>query len=291
VSYAKKRNEVPRKPGVDGEFELSLVVPLSTHEGLGGLLTAVRSFLRDYARASEVVLVDDGCDESIEKIASRWRSQFRGLVVAKHDSRHGRGAAARTGTLAARGDYVVVCDPELDIPLVNTTLLIESLSEGADVAIVSRRLGNEGQVDARPFLERATETTVMTLSQLMVPVGVRDSLSGLRGFRSRAAKKIAQRSRVASAAFGVEWLALAQWLGFQVVECPIRWVRGPQLAARGRASHTRLSLLGDVWRTRQRLGGSDYESGMHPNVLLHETSFVRLDRDALIGSNDALGGR
>jgi hypothetical protein len=158
------------------------------------------------------------------------------------------------------------------------------LRNGADVSIISRRLGMEEHVDERPFLERAAETTVMTLSQLMVPVGVKDTLSGLRAFRSRAAKKIAQRSRVSSAAFGVEWLALSQWFGFQVVECPIRWVRGPLLGARGRQNNAGFSLLRELWRTRKRFEGTTYDGNLSSGELLHETSFVRLDRDALIGT-------
>lgn len=274
--------------GRQADFELSLVIPLARGEGLSALLTAVRLFLRDYARGAELVLVDDGCETPIEPVAMRWRSQFSGLSVARHETRKGRGAAARTGVLAARGEYIVVIDPELQIPLVNATLLLECLRDGADAAVISRRMPGDEHLDERPFLERAAETTVMTLSQLMVPIGVKDSLSGLRGFRARAAKKIAQRSRVSSAAFGIEWLALAEYLGFQVVECPIRWVRGPLLGSRGR-ERAPLSLVGDVWKTRKRLKGAEYVDSVHSSELLHETSFTRLDRDALLKATKTAG--
>ena len=284
VNQRKKTSDESRQAA----FELSLVIPLARSEGLSALLTAVRLFLRDYARGAELVLVDDGCELPIEPVAMRWRSQFSGLSVARHETRKGRGAAARTGVLAARGEYIVVIDPELQIPLVNATLLLECLRDGADAAVISRRMQGDENVDERPFLERAAETTVMTLSQLMVPIGVKDGLSGLRGFRARAAKKIAQRSRVSSAAFGIEWLALAEYLGFQVAECPIRWVRGPLLGSRGRESAP-FSLVGDVWKTRKRLKGAEYVDSVHSSELLHETSFTRLDRDALLGTTKKAG--
>jgi len=269
--------------GID-DIELSLVLPLPPgQQAIGALMTAVRVGLSDIRCSTEIVIVDDGGEGTIRPAIARWRSHFEGLVVARHDRRRGRGAAARTGVLAARGKYIVVSDPDLALPLQNVALQLESLRAGADVAIVSRRMPGQEPVDERPFLERATETTVLALSQLVVPIGVRDSLSGLRGFRRRAAKKVAERSRVSGAAFGVEWLALAQFLGFQIVECPIEWVRGPLLGDRGKSTQSSLELLGDLWRTRRRLSGAAYEGSVTPRELLHETSFVRLDRTQMNG--------
>ena len=268
--------------GVAQGLELSVVLPLpGTQQGLGALMAAVRAGLADVRCTTELVIVDDGGDGSIGAAAMRWRSQFDALAVAQHDTRRGRGAAARTGVLMARGKFIVVTDPELEVPLQNVASLLSSLRSGADVAIASRRLPGQQPADERPFLERAAETTVLALSQLVVPVGVRDSLSGLRGFRSRAAKKVAERSRVSGAAFGIEWIALAQFLGFQIVECPIDCV--PAAARRTRATHKQssLELLGDLWRTRKRLAGATYEGSVPASELLHETSFVRLDRATL----------
>jgi dolichyl-phosphate beta-glucosyltransferase len=270
--------------GVDSGIELSLVLPLPPGQpALGALMTAVRVGLADIRCPTEIVIVDDGGDGTVKTAVARWRSHFDGLIVARHDRRRGRGAAARTGVIAARGKYVVVTDPDLALPLQNVSLLLESLRSGADVAIVSRRMPGMELFDERPFLERAAETTVHALSQLVVPVGVRDSLSGLRGFRTRAAKKVADRARVSGAAFGVEWLALAQFFGFQIVECPIEWVRGPLLGQRGKTKQSALELLGDLWKTRKRLAGENYEGSVTPRELLHETSFVRLDREQLTG--------
>jgi dolichyl-phosphate beta-glucosyltransferase len=268
--------------GVDSGIELSLVLPLPPGQtALGALMTAVRVGLSDIGCTTEIVIVDDGGEGTVKTAVARWRSHFDGLIVARHDKRRGRGAAARTGVLAARGKYIVVSDPDLTLPLENVVLLLESLRAGADVAIVSRRMPGQELVDERPFLERAAETTVHALSHLVVPVGVHDSLSGLRGFRSRAAKKVADRSRVSGAAFGVEWIALAQFFGFQVVECPVVWVRGPLLGERGKPQHSAFELLGDLWRTRKRLAGDHYEGSVTPRELLHETSFVRMDRAQL----------
>jgi dolichyl-phosphate beta-glucosyltransferase len=264
-------------------IELSVVLPLpASQTAIGALMTAVRAALAELHCTTEVVVVDDGGDGSIGEAASRWRSQFDGFIVARHEQPRGRGAAARTGVLAARGRFIVVCDPELEVPLQNVSMILDSLRQGADVAIISRRVPGFEPLDERPFLERAAETTMLALSKIVLPLGVHDCLSGLRGFRNRAAKKVAERARVSGAAFGVEWIALAQFLGFQILECPIRYVRGPLLGNRGRRTGSLAHLLGDAWRTRKRLSATGDVGSVPPSELLHETSFVKLDRAALL---------
>jgi dolichyl-phosphate beta-glucosyltransferase len=261
-----------------GEFDVSVVIPLGAgDEGVGRLLTAVRALMRQCRGRSEVVLVDDGMPHGFESIATRWRTHFEGLSLARHDARKGRGAAARTGMLSARGNVVVVIDPDLEVSLEHGAQLVDSLRRGADVALVSRR-PQEDPTDGKTFLERAAETTVMRLSQLMVPVGVRDCFSGLIALRSRAAKRIAQRSRVSGPAYPVEWLALSQYLGFQVVEFPLHWVRPPAIGDRSRRKGSAFELLRDVWATRKRLAQDDYDHGLDAQELLGETSFRKMDR-------------
>lgn len=96
---------------------------------------------------------------------------------------------------------------------------------------------------------------------------------------------------MSSAAFGVEWLALAQFLGFQVIECPLRWERGALLGSRGKTRRPKLSLLRELWQTRKRLGGAEYEDAVSAQELLHETSFHQLDRDVLVGTTVKRGAR
>ncbi len=261
----------------------SIVLPVGEGDrGIGALLTAVRVFARALQGAVEVVVVDDGTHDGLQSHVERWRAQFSGLVVARHDQRKGRGAAVRTGVLAARGEYLLVVDPELAVPVENAGALLERLRAGADIALITRGAAErESGSDGRSFLERAADTTVLRLSQLMVPHGARDCFAGLVGVRGRAAKKIAQRAQVSSPAWIVEWLALAQYLGFQVAECEQNFVRGPLLGERDRRTTRAFELLKDVWATRRRLAGDEYSRASSTAALLNQTSFHKLDRDTL----------
>jgi glycosyltransferase involved in cell wall biosynthesis len=260
-----------------GEYDASVVVPVLSHgESVGIVLAKLRGLVRDLGGRLEIVLVDDGCREPVATIAARWRTQFAALSVARHGEPRGIGAAARTGALVARGALVVVADPAQDLPLANVAVALEGLERGADVVLVSRHAEHGAQADSRSFLERAASTTVLKLSQLVLPVGVRDVFTPIHGLRSRAAKKIAQRAQVRGAAYGAEWTALAQYLGFEVAEYAALAFRAPLPRAPS------IGVLRELWGTRRRFKGTQYEAPAHPSELLHETSFVKLDRAALM---------
>lgn len=271
--------------GSDDHFDVSFVVTTYRDpQRCGTALKRIRAYLANAPVRGEVVAVDDASKDATPRIVSRWWSHFDGLVLARHGDRRGRGIAARTGALVARGRYIVVVDDPL-APIEETGALLESLHVGADVAVAARERSElEYEQDQRPFLEKATETTVHTLSQMMLPLGMRDHLPGMVGFRRRAARRIAQVSRVEGPGFFIEWLALAQWLGFQLMECEVPHgspTPGESTAA-ARPSRQTLSILRDVWRTKRRLDAEGYSGTATADSLLKDTSFYRLDRAALM---------
>ncbi len=270
----------PDRRSEEQAFELSIVLPVRKAERtLAGTMKSIATWQKTFGLPVEMVVVDDGSKDATEAAATRWSPYFDGFQLVRHEQQRGLGAAARSGVLAARGRYVVVTDPELTTPIENVALIVESLRAGADVAVASRKLERRAR-DEQPFLERAAETTFVAVSRLVVPVGVRDSLGGLRGFRQRAVRKIAGRSRVHGPAFGIEWLALAEWFGFQVIECPVRWVRTGSRSTPLRSTGAP-GMLRDLLKTRRRLAQEVYCGALPPQQLLEETSFVRLDRSRL----------
>jgi glycosyltransferase involved in cell wall biosynthesis len=275
-----RRGTTPANRGE--QFDVSVVIPLGEHDdAVGVLLTSVRALGHHIGGNLEVVLVDDGMPHGFEMVAARWRAQFAGLVVARHENRKGRGAAVRTGALVARGECVVVIDPSTEVPLENADQLLDGLRRGADIALVGRESESDREAQTKSFLERATETTIRRLSSMLVDVGVRDCFAGMFAMRSRAAKKIAQRSRVSGSAYPVEWLALGQYLGFQVVEYPLQSPRGPLVTERAHRGASPFRLLKEVWDTRRRFANDDYATSLHQSELLSDTSFRKLDRAAL----------
>lgn len=261
-------------------FALSFVVPVGANGGLSPLLTSIRALARTQKGRVEVVLVDDATTDGLESLVRCWRGQFDCFAVARHEQAKGRGAAVRTGVLATRGEQIIVIEPDTSAPVNDAAKLLASLRAGADVALISRRMPGLESGAKKSFLERAAETTVFKLSQLLVPTGVWDCASGLQAYRARPAKQIAQRASVSSAAYAIEWLGIAQSFGMKIAESPVSQVQDAADGSEPQGA-SNLGMLREAWRTRRRLSSDDHLQAKSATELLSSTSFQRIDREAL----------
>ena len=64
----------------------------------------------------EVILVDDGSSDNSGEEISRLAEKHTGEIVTLHQPRSGKGEALRSGAQAARGEFVVFIDADLDLP-------------------------------------------------------------------------------------------------------------------------------------------------------------------------------
>ncbi len=243
---------LPHVAAPEAGITLSLVIPAYREAArLPPSLERVARFLDGQAWAAEVLVVDDGSPDETAAIAQRFGPRFRQLRVLRHDHNRGKGAAVRTGVLAASGQFIAFIDADLAAPIDALPRLCAALEQGADVAVASRRTQGADIARAQPIPRRLAGWAFRRAVNALVPVGVADTQCGLKAFRRAAGLQLAQRSRVDGWAFDVEWLALARRLGLRVTECPVRWTDDARsaLALRSAAGE----VLADLWRIRRSL--------------------------------------
>jgi dolichol-phosphate hexosyltransferase len=120
--------------------KLSVLMPVYNEEAT--LQVAVDRVLAvDYPVELELVVVDDGSTD--DTLAILRRQIDPRVVVREHGTNRGKGAAVRTAAEAATGDYVIMCDADLeyapeDIP----SLLAAVLDGSAQVVYGTRTLGS-----------------------------------------------------------------------------------------------------------------------------------------------------
>ena len=271
---------------VDRGKELGLSIVLASQddaERIGSSLKRIAQFLDRSRLAAEVIVADDGSGDGIADEVARWQDRFERLRLVRSDVRRGLGAAARTGLLVADGHHVLLAEVGLAAPIEDAGELIESLAAGADVAIASRRLDGAYVRSHRPATRRTAEAVFELAARVLVPLGPRDLFCGLLAFQRAAARRIAERARLERATFAVEWLALAERMGLQVIECPVRFAHNP--AARDSLSWTDFVRIDDLFKVRSLVRGEQAPMPQPPQKLLEETSFVRLDRRLIEGAS------
>jgi len=229
---------------------LSLVIPvwqeaLRLHDTFEGI-EQLRSIL---PYNLEVLFVDDGSTDQTPNIIER--AGYR-VIVEGH---RGKGAAVRTGMLAANGLYRMIADADWSMPPEQALMMMPPIQSRFDIAIASReRPGSKrvGEPLARHLVGRAFNHAV----QHLVLPGIEDTQCGFKVFRAEAARAIFSRTREDGWAFDVEALALARAFGLRIVEVPIDWHHDPD--SRVRTLRDAPGMLAALLRIRTRLALSAY---------------------------------
>jgi dolichyl-phosphate beta-glucosyltransferase len=207
---------------------LSLVIPAYNEEcRLLPSLQRVDQYLSTRPYASELVLVDDGSTDGTAELVRAFTSSAPDRVqirVLAHERNRGKGAAVRTGCLAAQGEYVVFTDMDLAVPVEEVGRVLERLEAGVDVAVGTRlHPGGQDMRSSQPLLRRLAGRLFVLVRRLVAVPEFHDTQCPLKGFRRQAARRLFAAQRLSGWAFDVELLYLAKRWGLRVEEVPVRW--------------------------------------------------------------------
>ena len=228
---------------------LSVVVPAYNEEQrLPNTLANILGYLGRQSYRSELIVADDGSSDGTVALAERMAQEHTALRVLQLDHR-GKGFAVRAGVLAAQGDYVLLCDADLAVPIEEWERLHDRLMHGYDLAIGSREgLGARrlGEPRYRHLMGRVFNLIV----KIVAVSGIQDTQCGFKALRSDVALDLFRRVQIygehaprvrgaAVTAYDVELLYLARRRGYQIAEVPVPWQYGTE---------TKVNPIRDSWR-------------------------------------------
>jgi dolichyl-phosphate beta-glucosyltransferase len=160
----------------------------------------------------------------------------------------GKGAAVRTGMLAAETDLVVFADADMATPPDQVPLLVVALADH-DLALGSRIQPDGSDMRAsQPPYRRLLGRAFHLLASAWAVGPVQDTQCGFKGFTREAAQDLFARQVITSIVFDVELIYLARRRGYRMAIVPIRWAdkRGSRMRTRPRLA---LRVAWDLLRT------------------------------------------
>lgn len=187
---------------------------------LGEHIAANMKTVANVLPGAQLVVVDDGSDDSTYEQAKQSATLLPRALVLRHEHNRGKGAALQTGAQAAEGSTVVFLDGDLDLPPAQIPSLLELFAEvDADVLVGAKQTDmGDGRY---PWKRRALSRLFATISRILFRLPVDETQTGLKIFKRTVLEQVFAEQRVFGYAFDLELLVRAHRAGFQIAETPV----------------------------------------------------------------------
>jgi glycosyltransferase involved in cell wall biosynthesis len=204
----------------------SVVIPCFNEAArIGETLRLTLDYLTANVPEGELIVVNDGSTDATAAIArEKLDSAKIATRLLENFPNRGKGAAVRSGLLAAREPIGLFFDADLSTPLGETPKLIEPIAnDEIDIAFGSRAL-DRGLIGIhQPWRREQAGRAFNLLVRFATGLPFWDTQCGFKAFRLGVCRPILEAASLDGFAFDVELLYLAQHAGLRIREIPVRW--------------------------------------------------------------------
>lgn len=228
---------------------LSVVIPTFNEEArIADSLSRVIEYLQGQDYSWEVVVADDGSTDRTVGLVGQAIVDHPNVRILQLQHR-GKGWAVKNGMLAAEGEFRLLCDADLSVPIQQVERLLPPTGPMADIVLGSREADGAvriGEPTGRHIMGRIFNRLV---SSLAVP-GLADTQCGFKIFRADAVQDLFPRLTLDGFAFDVELIHLAGKRGLTYSEVGVDWYYRPQ--SKVRPLRDALAMTLDLFKIRWR---------------------------------------
>ena len=201
---------------------LSIIIPAHNEEKrLPPTLEQVFAFLDKQEYEAEVLVIENGSTDQTYELAQSYAKQHKNLHVIREQGR-GKGLAVQRGMLEAHGEYRLMCDADLSMPIVEVAKFLSHDTVEFDIAIASREAPGAVRYD-EPRYRHLGGRLINLIIRLLILPGLQDTQCGFKCFRAEVADDLFKRQTLMGWSFDIELLFIARRHGYRVIEIPIDW--------------------------------------------------------------------
>lgn len=208
---------------------LSVVLPVY---GAGDLARRSATTLADYLDRLpdtwEILVVDDGGND----FAQAPLPDHPGIQLIQHPRNLCKGAAVRTGMLAARGEVRLYTDVDLPYDLHLIPTLAGHVRSGFHLAVGDRTLPGSTYVAPRSPVRRALSAVASQFIGSLVTGGFHDTQCGIKAFRADVAEELFRLATIPGFSFDVEVIYIALKHRLDIKRVPVQLRRNDSSSVR-----------------------------------------------------------
>jgi len=236
---------------------LSIVIPAHNEEKrLPPTLEQVFAFLDNQNFEAEVLVVENGSTDRTYELAQSYSAQHKNLRVIQENDR-GKGLAVRHGMLEARGEYRLMCDADLSMPIEETVKFLAPDIADFDIVIASREAPGSVRYN-EPRYRHLGGRLINLIIRLLILPGLQDTQCGFKCFRAEAANDLFKRQTLMGWSFDIELLFIARRHGYRIIEVPIDWYYRPE--SKVNAVRDAMRMIRDIFQIHANARRGLYDS-------------------------------
>jgi dolichyl-phosphate beta-glucosyltransferase len=234
---------------------LSIIIPAYNEEKrLPPTLVKIADFLRHQPYDAEVLVVENGSADNTSQVVEKFigeqaRPEDRFVMRLLHSPK-GKGNAVKHGVDAARGDYLLITDSDLSVPIEETPRFLPPILELSrkGIAIASREVAGAVRYNEPSYRHLMGRVFNWLVRRIAVP-GIHDTQCGFKCFGREAAQLVFPLQRIDGWGFDVELLFIAQRHDLPIIEVPISWYYRED--SRVRPVLDTLTMVGELMKIRR----------------------------------------
>ena len=209
-------------------LNLSIVIPLYNEEKrLKKTLPIISNFLKNSKKDKiEIIFVSDGSSDRTNDIIKKYKltkSKKYKIRFIKYKNNVGKGYAVKKGILAAKHNWILLCDTDLSVHPNQFKIWFNNKK------IKSKKEAYYGSREHKNSIVKASIYRILLgfffkkLIKYMFKIKLSDTQCGFKVFNKSYSKKIFKMIKSYRFAFDVELTILLNKNGIKIIELPLKW--------------------------------------------------------------------
>jgi glycosyltransferase involved in cell wall biosynthesis len=208
-------------------MKLSVIIPVYNSAAfISETFRELVDYLEKQGEEYELLFVDDGSRDKTGSILEELAGQNPRASLIRNGTNRGKGYTVRAGMKQAQGDFLVFTDADLAYPPTEIGKIVNTLREGADLAIATRvapasRFIMSPEFFGYLYTRHLGSRLFNRLVRKVLGLSINDTQAGLKGFSRKAKEIIFSRQTLEGFTFDVELIYIANKFGLAVREVPV----------------------------------------------------------------------